>query len=81
MLLAEPGGTTHAGTLFGNACVDDQIADYLATGKLPARKHGDRADTFCAPLPQPDPTASAAARASVAGSAGVARRPLLRART
>jgi pimeloyl-ACP methyl ester carboxylesterase len=79
VLLAEPGGTTHAGTLFGNSCVDDQIADYLATGKLPARRHGDRADTFCAPLPPPDPTASAAARASVAGSAG-SHRPLVRAR-
>jgi hypothetical protein len=34
-LIAEPGGTTHAASLFGNACVDDQIADYLLTGHLP----------------------------------------------
>jgi pimeloyl-ACP methyl ester carboxylesterase len=54
-LIAEPGGTTHAGSLFGNACVDDQIAAYLATGTLPARKPGRRADTLCDPLPQPDP--------------------------
>ena len=54
-LIAEPGGTTHAGTLFGNACVDDQIADYLATGTLPTREAGNHADTYCAPLPQPVP--------------------------
>ncbi len=61
-LIAEPGGTTHAGTLYGNACVDDQIADYLATGKLPARQPGNnRADTLCDPLPQPVPDAAAAA--------------------
>jgi pimeloyl-ACP methyl ester carboxylesterase len=74
-LIAEPGGTTHAGTLFGNACVDNQIADYLISGKLPARKPGNRADAICAPLPQPDPTAASAARASVSagGSAAVSR--------
>ena len=54
-LIAEPGGTTHAGSLFGNACVDDRIADYLLTGALPARVTGNRADLTCAPLPQPNP--------------------------
>jgi pimeloyl-ACP methyl ester carboxylesterase len=79
-LIAEPGGTTHAGSLFGNACVDDQIADYLATGKLPKRLHGDRADALCDPLPQPDPTASpAAAAATVSGGAG-SHRPVVHAR-
>jgi TAP-like protein len=38
VLLAEPGGTTHAGSLFGNLCVDNTIANYLASGKLPSRK-------------------------------------------
>ena len=37
-LLAEPGGTTHADSLFGNPCVDGTIADYLTTGALPARQ-------------------------------------------
>ncbi len=55
-LLAEPGGTTHAGTLFGNACVDGHIADYLATGVLPPRQSGRRADAKCEPLPQPVPS-------------------------
>jgi pimeloyl-ACP methyl ester carboxylesterase len=55
-LLAEPGGTTHAGTLSGNPCVDDTIAAYLATGALPTRRAGDQADALCPPLPQPVPT-------------------------
>ncbi|TVT22760.1 alpha/beta fold hydrolase [Amycolatopsis rhizosphaerae] len=68
-LIAEPGGTTHADSLSGDACVDDQVADYLATGKLPARKPGNGPDTTCAPLPDPVPagagqTATAAKAAS-----------------
>ena len=54
-LIAEPGGTTHAGSLLGNACVDDKIAAYLATGVLPVRRAGLQADAECAPLPQPVP--------------------------
>jgi pimeloyl-ACP methyl ester carboxylesterase len=54
-LIALPGGTTHAGSLNGNACLDNQIADYLATGAQPTRKAGDGPDTNCAPLPQPVP--------------------------
>ena len=65
-LIAEPGGTTHADTLFGNACVDDQIADYIATGKLPARKPGNGPDTTCAPLPRPVPQGAAAAKRQMA---------------
>jgi hypothetical protein len=68
-LIAEPGGTTHAGTLFGNACVDDQIAAYMATGKLPPRKPGYRADTYCAPLPQPVPVAPATSVSATNSSA------------
>ena len=59
-LLAEPGGTTHAGTLFGNACVDGHIAAFLATGVLPARKAGRRADATCKPFPRPVPSGAAA---------------------
>jgi pimeloyl-ACP methyl ester carboxylesterase len=54
-LIAEPGGTTHAGSLSGNACVDNRIADYLATGKRPPRKPGNGPDTICRPLPPPAP--------------------------
>ena len=54
-LLAEPGGTTHADSLSGNACVDQTVASYLDDGSLPARKAGETADATCAPLPVPTP--------------------------
>jgi pimeloyl-ACP methyl ester carboxylesterase len=59
-LIAEPGGMTHADSLDGDLCVDNQVADYLSTGVLPARRPGNRPDTLCAPLPDPVPTTSAA---------------------
>ncbi|GAA2892603.1 peptidase [Actinoplanes cyaneus] len=55
VLIEGVGGTTHAGSLFGNACVDDTIADYLATGALPARVAGIHSDKQCKPLAQPVP--------------------------
>jgi pimeloyl-ACP methyl ester carboxylesterase len=57
-LLAEPGGTTHADTLFGDACVDNTIARYLADGTLPTRKAGNGPDATCKPLPVPVPTST-----------------------
>ncbi|MFD1722587.1 alpha/beta hydrolase [Amnibacterium endophyticum] len=54
-LLAEPGGTSHAESLNGNACVDGAVADYLADGSLPDRAAGDGPDLTCAPLPVPTP--------------------------
>jgi pimeloyl-ACP methyl ester carboxylesterase len=68
-LIALPGGTTHGSSLSGDACLDDQVAAYLANGTLPRRQPGDGADATCAPLPQPVPGASAAI-----GSAGAALR-------
>ena len=59
-LIALPGGTSHANSLFGDACLDDQIAAYLANGTLPARRPGGHADTTCAPLPEPVPAGAAA---------------------
>jgi len=67
-LIAEPGGTTHAGSLYGDACVDDAIAAYLANGTLPARKPGGGADKYCAPLPQPVPTAAGASAKAMTGA-------------
>ncbi|GAA2490890.1 alpha/beta hydrolase [Winogradskya humida] len=65
-LIEGVGGTTHAGSLFGNACVDNSIAEYLASGKLPQRAKGNTADKRCDPLPKPDPTKPSAKRAGVA---------------
>jgi pimeloyl-ACP methyl ester carboxylesterase len=55
VLLAEPGGTTHADSLSGDGCVDNTIANYLALGQLPARVAGSGPDLTCAPLPVPVP--------------------------
>ena len=53
VLLEGVRGTTHAGSLSGIGCVDDRIAAYLATGALPRRRSGDRADVRCPPVPAP----------------------------
>ena len=53
------GGTTHAGSLFGNACVDDAVAAYLRDGTLPKRVKANSSDLKCKPLPQPTPVAEA----------------------
>jgi pimeloyl-ACP methyl ester carboxylesterase len=54
-LIEGVGGTTHAGSLFGNKCVDGTIATYLANGSLPARVKADHSDKQCQPIAQPDP--------------------------
>jgi hypothetical protein len=72
-LIALPGGTSHAFSLFGDECVDGQIAAYLANGTLPTRKPGNRADTTCAPLPVPDPTEAAASASAMAKSGAAAK--------
>jgi pimeloyl-ACP methyl ester carboxylesterase len=58
VLVAEPGGTSHADSLSGDKCVDGTIAAYLETGALPARKPHAEWDKTCAPLPRPVPSAS-----------------------
>jgi hypothetical protein len=62
VLLAEPGGTSHADSLDGNLCVDGTIATYLESGKLPKRNPHARWDKTCAPLPQPVPPGAGGAR-------------------
>jgi pimeloyl-ACP methyl ester carboxylesterase len=78
VLLAEPGGTTHADSLFGNLCVDDTIASYLETGKLPPRKNNAEWDITCQPLPVPNPTAPTDAPASTSAGSSVAQARLAR---
>jgi hypothetical protein len=53
VLLAEPGGTSHADSLQGDPCVDRTIAAHLATGALPQRKTRAVWDKTCAPPSQP----------------------------
>jgi TAP-like protein len=67
-LIALPGGTSHANSLAGNECLDNQIADYLASGTLPPRKPGNRPDATCDPLPVPAPVATAAGQLRSADS-------------
>ena len=77
-LIGEPGGATHADSLFGDACVDNKIAAYLKSGTLPKRVSGNRADTLCKPLPDPNPKApSSAATPSAARPASAGRLPFL----
>jgi pimeloyl-ACP methyl ester carboxylesterase len=51
------GGTTHADSI-ADPCEVGYIAQYLATGKLPARKAGAGPDAKCAPIPIPPLTGS-----------------------
>jgi len=67
-LIEGKNGTTHAGSLSGVACTDDTIANYLATGEVPARVSGNRSDKVCPPVPQPNPTAGAASKISPAST-------------
>ena len=71
VLVAEPGGTSHADSLSGNLCVDGTIANYLETGALPARNPKAPWDKTCAPSPQPvPPSSSSAAQANDVAAAG-----------
>ena len=63
VLLAEPGGTTHAETPDGDLCVDGTIANYLATGALPPRNNRAEWDKTCPPPPVPVPPSAAPAAA------------------
>ncbi|MFI5935102.1 alpha/beta hydrolase [Actinoplanes sp. NPDC051494] len=64
VLVEGVGGSTHAGSLFGGAtCIDNTVAEYLATGELPTRVKATTSDKRCAPVAQPDPTTSEARRA------------------
>jgi pimeloyl-ACP methyl ester carboxylesterase len=79
-LIAGVGGTTHAGSLSGVACVDDTIATYLATGAVPPRRKGNwRADKYCPHVPAPQPAEATPdnARVAAAGLPDVLRKVLV----
>ena len=69
-LVGSPGGTSHAVSLNGVACVDNTIATYLRNGSLPTRVAGNRADKNCKPAPEPVP-AGAAGKTATPGTAGL----------
>lgn len=54
-LVGGAGGTTHASSLSGVACVDNTVATYLRTGAVPARLPGTRSDRACPRLVPPRP--------------------------
>lgn len=73
VLVAEPYGTSHADSLFGNLCVDGTIAAYLETGALPRRDpFPDTWDKTCTTSPQPVPPTSAGAASTADASAALA---------
>ncbi|MCW2833622.1 MAG: peptidase [Nocardioides sp.] len=53
VLIEGVNGTTHSGSLSGVGCVDNKIAKYLASGKLPDRRAGDVSDIRCPRVPAP----------------------------
>lgn len=77
-LIGVPGGTTHSGSLSGNACVDDKIAAYLATGERPERAPGRRADVTCEPLPKPVPEGASAPAETLAAAPDTGQPSVLR---
>jgi len=72
VLLAEPGGTSHADSLNGDLCVDGTIARYLQSGSLPTRKPYAAWDKTCKPIAVPvPPSSSSAANAARSAAANV----------
>jgi pimeloyl-ACP methyl ester carboxylesterase len=78
VLIAVPGGTSHANSLSGNLCVDRTIARYLENGTLPPRKPHARWDKTCPPLPQPVPGPPAQAKPPASSLSPILSRPGLR---
>ena len=54
-LVSGVGGTTHASSLSGVACVDNAVAAYLRSGVVPRRGSANRADRLCPRVPAPAP--------------------------
>lgn len=79
-LIEGVGGTTHAGSLSGVSCTDDRIANYLLTGALPRRRHGQhRSDVRCDPVPPPaaTPVDTTSRRSAPSSSVSALRRQIM----
>ncbi|MEU8521763.1 alpha/beta hydrolase [Streptomyces sp. NBC_01216] len=68
-LVVEQGGGNHGVTLSGNACPDEHLATYLATGRVPRGDGLSEADAVCARLPAPEPVRPTARHGGATGGA------------
>ncbi len=66
-LIEGVGGYSHSTSLWGEKCVDDAIAKYLASGKLPKRVSGRKSDKKCTGLKPPKATAAGVAARAYGG--------------
>jgi hypothetical protein len=57
-LIEGVGGTSHAASLSGVACVDNAIARYLKDRTVPVRRAGNKSDLRCPGIPVPSPRAT-----------------------
>ncbi|MGW1010655.1 alpha/beta hydrolase [Streptomyces termitum] len=69
-LVVEEGGGNHGVTLAGNACLDDRLAAYLATGAVPRAEDGGEVDATCAALPAPKPDPATPAKSGARKNSG-----------
>ncbi|MEU1229127.1 alpha/beta hydrolase [Streptomyces sp. NPDC005828] len=69
-LVVEEGGGNHGITLGGNDCLDEHLAAYLATGKVPRGEGDTEVDAVCAALPEPEPEPVTAAAPTAPEKAG-----------
>ncbi|HET6166935.1 MAG TPA: alpha/beta fold hydrolase [Marmoricola sp.] len=76
-LIAGVGGTTHAGSLSGVACVDNRISGFLDSGALPPRLSGTRADVSCPKVSPPPAYAGRSAGSMRTSGTGLTARALL----
>ncbi|WP_128981459.1 alpha/beta hydrolase [Streptomyces roseicoloratus] len=68
-LVVEEGGGNHGVTLAGNPCMDEHLATYLSTGKVPRGADGSEADAVCDSLPEPEPGPAKAKTTATRGTA------------
>ena len=77
-LVAGIGGTTHASSLSGVACVDQTVADYLRSGVVPRRADGNGPDRSCPAVQPPSVSGRTAGRSARTAGTGDRMSPLLR---
>jgi hypothetical protein len=74
-LIAIDGEVSHATSLDGNPCVARLLNAYLASGRLPKRRSGNRADAVCPRQNLPEPGGQMIAGLSLPPGAPLTRLP------